>query len=78
MYRAQRDVFFTLLNIHYKTRNDQIAHNSTQNSAPISAFQHAIYSNNDLRDTYIPTVVLHSVFLRLVQISHGGGYVPTA
>ena len=75
MCAENRYVKFELLNIHYKTRNDQIAHDSLQNSTPNSAFSHAFHVDNNLRDTYIPAVRLYSLFSVLSLIFATRKYV---
>ena len=70
-----RYVFFTLLNIHYKTRNDHVEHNAAHNSTPKRPFKHAIHVDNNLRDTYIPAVPLRSALSGLSRLFLGGAYV---
>lgn len=67
MCRAQRYVFFTLQNIHYKTRNDHVAHDVIQNTRPKRAFSHLFHVNNNLPDTYIPIAALRSVLGRTLS-----------
>ena len=78
MCAENRYVKFELLNIHYKTRNDQIAHDSLQNSTPNSAFSHAFHVDNNLRDTYIPAVPLRSALFGLSRFFIGGAYAQYA
>ena len=75
MCRANRYVKFELLNIHYKTRNDHVAHNAAHNSTPKRPFKHAIHVDNNLRDTYIPAVPLRSALSGLSRLFLGGAYV---
>lgn len=76
--RAWRYVFFTLLNIHYKTRNDQITHTTRRHAAPISLCKHTIHVNNNLRDIYMPAVALRSAFVAVCLFSRQRGYVHAA